>query len=242
MSINKLVSIKVPILEAFGDIGLDHTKNYPDFVRWAVRAEKEIGSAQSLQRLIRVLTVDKYRAELPCEAMYVQKVLLGDFGKDAIDLFDYYCNPNYNAVFTASDTFLVVDNPGASKEVIVGRLKWEVQDNHIILSGNYDKQKITVQILGIDKDEDGLPKVCENHVEAIVAHIQYRYALRSRFTPNKMDMGDVQTLLRNWGSLAAEARAMDDQPSESDHKEMVRLLHNSFSGYGFEVNMHNRQY
>ncbi|MCC7514544.1 MAG: hypothetical protein IT212_07610 [Bacteroidia bacterium] len=189
------------------------------------------------------MTVDKYRVEIPCEAMYIQKVLLGDYSKDVADiLFDSYCTTAYNTSFTATDTFLVVDNPGAGREVTFGGLRWEIQDNHIVFSGMYDKQKVTVQYLGVEKDQDGLPKVGENHTEAIVAYIMYRYAQRSRFTPNKMDLGDLQMLKRDWGVLASEARAMDDQPSESDHNEMVALLHNSFSGFGFDVNMHNREY
>lgn len=231
MAINKLISIKVPVLEALGDMGIDHAKNEADLIRWAVRAEREIGSYYSFRKEIKVLTVDKYRAELPCEAMYVQRVLLGDYGCDTFDLFDVWCGTIKQPLFfTQQDSFLVIDNPGDGQAFTLGGLKWEVQDNHIILTQNYDKQKITIQYVGLCKDEDGFPKVCENHIEAIVAFIMYRFAQRSRFTPNRMDFGDVADLKRDWATLAREARAMDDQFTESQRQEILSILHDPMSG------------
>lgn len=241
MAINKLISIKVPVLEALGDMGIDHAKNVPDFIRWAARAEREIGSYFSFKKQITVLTVDKYRAELPCDARHAQRVILGDYGCDAYDLFDYICTVNNTISFSATDTFLVVDNPGAGREIMMGPLKWQVQNNHIILNSNYDKQKITVQYLGLEKDQEGFPLVCENHIEAIIEYIMYRYAKRSRFTMNKMDIGDVQIMERNWGRLAAEARAMDDDISESDRDAIAMLLNDPISGgYGMAVGQYDR--
>lgn len=241
MAINKLVSIKVPVLDALDDMGIDHSKNTPTLIRWAARAEKEIGSYYSLKRQIAVIKVDKYRAELPCEAMYVQRVLLGNHSKNTFDLFELYCTTTGFTTFTQTDTFLVVDNPGQGTDVAVGNLKWEVQDNHIILSNNFDKQYLTVQYLGLCMDEDGFPKVCENHVEAIVEYIMYRFAKRSRFSPNKMDLGDVVDMRRQWGILAAEARAMDAEISESDQMEIAQLVNDPISGgVGVEVDVHNR--
>jgi hypothetical protein len=238
---NKLINIKVPVLHALDDMGIDHGKNIPDFIRWAATAENEIGSARSLKKQIVVLTVDKYRAELPCGAKYVQRVLLGDYGCNCYDLFDYLCQFSRSISFKQTDTFLVVDNPGGGRDVSICPVSWDVQDNHIILNGNYDKQKITIQYLGLQTDEEGFPLVCENHVEAIIEYIMYRYAKRSRFTANKMDASDVNTFMKLWGTLAAEARAVDEELSESDRDAVSRMLNDPISGgYGMEVNMHNR--
>lgn len=238
---NKLVNIKVPVLEALEDMGIDHGKNISDFIRWAARAENEISSARSLKKQIAVLTVDKYRAELPCGSKYVQRVLLGDYGCNCYDLFDYVCQINRKVNFKQTDTFLVVDNPGNDRDVQVCPLSWNVQDDHIILTGNYDKQKITIQYLGLQYDQDGFPLVCENHVEAIIEYIMYRYAKRSRFTANKMDSSDVDRHMRLWGTLAAEARATDEELSESDRDAISMMLNDPISGgYGMEVNMYNR--
>lgn len=233
MSINKLISIKVPVLEALGDMGIDHAKNLPDFIRWAVRAEREIGSYYSLERQIQVLTVDKYRAELPCEAMYAQRVLLGDYGCDVFDLFNTWClGVTKPVTFALTDSFLVISNPGETSPFMLSGMTWEIQDNFIVLSQNYDREKITVQYLGLAKDEDGFPKICENHVEAIIAYIMFRYATRSRFTQNKMDLGDSLEFKRQWGTLAREARAMDDQFTESQRAAILDILHDPMSGPG----------
>lgn len=235
MSINKLISIKVPVLEALGDMGIDHAKDVPSFTRWAARAEREIGSYFSLKRKVKALVVDKYRAEIPCDATNIQRVLIGDYESQFVDLFNVVLTGVGAYTFKQHDTFLVVDNPGAGKTVQLAAFQWEVQDNHVVLNANYDKQKITIQYLGFDIDTDGFPFVCENHIEAIIEYIMYRYAKRSRFSPTKMDMGDVADLRRQWGILAAEARAVDNEISEGDRNEMLSTLHDPFSGYGMDI-------
>lgn len=243
MAVNKLISIKAAVLSAFGDMGVDHGKDIPTFTRWAAWAEREIGSYFSLRRAIYPIKVNKWRACLPLEAQYVQRVFLGNFGKDSniFDLFNVTCNDIGKTIsFTQTDTFLVVDRPQGMQDIIVGPMQWEVQDNDIVFSDNFDGQIITAQCLSLQMDEEGFPMVCENHLEAITEYIMYRYAKRSRFSPNKMELGDVFDLRKQWGILAAEARAVDSEMSEADRDEIKALLHDPISGYGLQLGMHNR--
>lgn len=238
---NKLISIKTPVLEALGDMGIDHGKNIPDLIRWSARAENAIGSYYSYRRKISVLTVDKYRAELPCEAQFVQRVLLGDYGCDCANLFDL-CRtflPTVAWGTSADSTFLCIDKPDGCTSISPSGIRFEVQDNHIVLNSNYDKKYLTVQYLGLETDLDGMPKVGENHLEAIVAYIMYRYAQRSRFTQVKMDLGDIQLLDKKWNNLCADARAQDAELSESDRSEIVGMMWDPLIGYGLSLNMHN---
>lgn len=241
MGVNKLISIKQPILEALGDMGIDHGKNIVDLTRWAVRAEKMIGSYYSYKKLIKVLTVDKYRAELPCEAIAVQRVLLGDYGCDVYDLFNQTVTVQKALSLTNESTFLVIDAEPGNTNIEVGFIKWEIQDNHIILNADYDAQKLTIQYLGLETDEDGFPKVIEGHQEAIIEYIMYRYAKRSRFGPGpKMDFQEVEMFKREWSNLCADARAEDARLSESEHMEIVSMISDPLIGYGLEVGMSNR--
>lgn len=241
MGVNKLISIRVPVLEALGDMGIDHGKNITDFTRWAVRAEKAIGSYYSYKRKIAVITVSKFRAELPCDAVYVQRVLLGDYGCDSADLFNYVCTITRAINVSQTDTFLIIDKPEDASEVLVSPIKWEIQNNCIVLNDNYDNQKITVQYLGLEIDNDGFPMVLEGHVDAIVEYIMYRFARRSRFSrEQKMELGDVRDLKLSWNELMLEARADDAILSESDRQEIVAMLHDPLSGIGLEVGMNDR--
>jgi len=88
MSINKLISIKVPVYQAFDDMGKDITKDIPVFTRWATYAEREIGSRYAWRRKRVVLEVMGCRAKLPSTAMSVKMVVIGDHGCDCEELLN----------------------------------------------------------------------------------------------------------------------------------------------------------
>ena len=237
---NKLLSIKIPVSNALEDMGIDIAKDIPTFTRWATDAEKSIGSYYSLCKKIEVIKVKHCSAKVPCDAAFIQMVLLGNFGCDCWDLFTR-CTQNFDTLTAAvSDTFLIIDSPGTDNGVVLGGPKWEVQGGNIVFTRDYDNQYITIQYLGLKTDEDGFVLVGENHVEAIVNYIMYKYAVRSRFSPDKMDHGDKAFFWREWMRLSSSARADDGQLSDSDRQEIVSMIHDPYIGYGLEVGMNNK--
>lgn len=242
MSVNKMLSIKVPVLNAFQDMGIDLAKDIPTFTRWASEAEKQIGSYYSFKKKHAVLTIKGCTTELPCEASFVQRVLLGDFGCDCEDLFGRILNLSPSVISDNTQSGFIVlnvennDLPTCS----FSGIRWEVQQNKLVFDSNRDGEKITIQYLGFEVDADGLPMVGENHVEAIVEYIMYKYCTRSRFSPIKMDHTDVQMHWKEWHRLCSHARAEDAQLSETDRLQIVAMIHDPYVGYGLEVGMYGR--
>jgi len=136
--------------------------------------------------------------------------------------------------------FLVVDVPetGGSTRIGIGP-RYEVQDNCIVFKSDFNGDDITVEYLGLVEDDDGFVMVGENHIEAIVAYIMFKYAARSRFSPDKMTVQDRQLLLLEYENLVTGARADDSELTESERQEIVNMLHDPFSGYGLETGMFN---
>lgn len=240
MSVNRLVNIKVAVLNALQDTGIDVTKDIPTITRWAADAEREIGSFYSLKRKQDVLVVNGCTAEIPCDASTVQGVLLGDYGCECGELFTRCFGFAQSITAANTDTFLIIDKPTNDNMFLLGGIKWSVQQGKIVFSQSYDKKKITIQYLGFAIDQDGFPMIMENHVEAIVHFIMYKYAIRSRFTPIKMDRADINHFWREWMRLCSHARADDAELTDSERQEIVMMIHDPFSGYGLEVGMHNR--
>lgn len=233
--INKLVSIKEPVLNSLEDMGIDSTKDIPVITRWASEAERMIGSYYSYRKKWKTYTLDGCSVELPCDAKTVQGVVLGDFEGECEDIFEKFFLSGQVINANTTDTFMIIDKPDPNQQVQIGGVKWEVQDNNLVFKTKLIKQKITIQYLGLLCDEDGFPKVGENHLIAIVEYIMYKYALRSRFTPNKMDLADVQRFARNWDVLAMDARAVDAEISDSDRQEIIGMISNPWIGYGMEL-------
>ncbi len=237
MSINKLISIKEAILEASEDMGFDLTRDKPTFAMWAVRAEKDIGSYYSYKRKRAVLTINGCRAELPCSAAYLKAVVHGDHGCDCGELFSrlYGCGlswePNGVTLFGA-EIFTLIDPLGDFS--LLGQ-RYEVQGNCIVFSQNMNGQKVTVEYLGLEEDCDGFVMISENHVPAIIEFIMWKFCIRSRFSPIKMELGDTQMHQKEYFRLVSDARAIDAELSPSERAQCVSMLHDERSGYGLEV-------
>lgn len=229
--VSRLVSIKNAVLNALQDTGLDIAADVPVFTRWAAWAEKEgIGSYYSYCKKIEVLDLKDNHAFLPADASYVQGVILGDHGCDSTDLFER-CYNNSISSSSFDNTFLVIDAPDPNATFTTGT-KWEVHNGHLKFKSDMTDGKVTVQYLGFHTDAQGFPEVLDSHLEAIVEYIMYKFCVRSRYSPLKMDHSDIARHQSNYQRLFIDARAEDAQISDSERKEIVALIHNPWSGIG----------
>ena len=94
MSINKLISIKNPIINAIDLAGLDHNKHLPMFMTWAYEAEKEIGSYYQYERQWAILDICNGLAELPDNCVKVEGAILGSHSENVGSIFSkVFSNP-----------------------------------------------------------------------------------------------------------------------------------------------------
>ncbi len=241
MSINKLISIKNPIINAIDLLGLDHSQDLPIFTTWAIDAERKIGSYYQFIKKREVLTIENCIAKLPCDAKYLQRAILGDLGCDCADLFNLTCSliPLSSTIINASYTptsFLIVDM-GTGYTEVYGSIPHTIQDNKIILTQNLDGKKLTIQYLAYKTDCDGFLEINENHVDAIKWYITWMYWYRKR-NLSPMEQGKMNTAQQQWERNCANARATDSEPTESEKYEMNCMLHDPLVGWGLDTGMH----
>ncbi len=241
MSINKFITIKDAIFDSFQDMGVDITTQTPIFMRWATRAEKQIGSYYGWKKLRAVITAKGCTAELPCGAMRVQVAVMGDHGCDCGELMGGISSWASSVVVTQNEIFLNIDKPDGNQFECAG-IKYSIQDNKMVFQKNIDGQKLTIQYLGLAEDCDGFLLVSENHIEAINTYIQLRYAQRSRFSPVKMTEWDVKELKNEYDRQVAHARAEDSALTDTERKEIVAMLNDPYSGWGMDVHSHSYNY
>lgn len=236
--ISRLVSIKNPVLNALQDMGLDIAADVPVFTRWAAWAEKEgIASYYSYCKKIEVIDLKDCHAPLPCDAVYVQGVLIGDYGCDCTDLFEKsLCSLSSITGFNSDNTFLVIDSTDTNNPFPT-RVKWETHNGHLKFKTHYPNTKVTIQYLGFHLDEQGFPKVLDTHLEAITEYIMYKFAVRSRYSPLKMDHSDIARHQSNYQRLFIDARAEDAQISDSERREIVAMINDPYIGYGSPVSL-----
>ena len=239
MSANKLISIKNPIVSVMDDLGLDHDKFIPLFTRWAVEAEKEIGSWLQYTLKRAVLPITNCTACLPCDAVYVQIAILGDLGENCADLMANACGlvnlPN--SYGTSANTFLVVDMGDTSETTAIrGYINHQIQNNKLVFEQDYDGQSVTIQYLAFQTDCDGFLEIGENHQLAIQWYITWKYLYRKNnltgYEYGKMNKAEVE-----WHRECSHARAQDAEITESDRRKIVGMWHNPYAGIGLSDGM-----
>lgn len=239
MSVNKLISIKTPILDAIMDLGIDHMQDVPIFTRWASLAEKEINSYFQYQKKRTVLDINHCTANLPDDCCFLQRAVLGDLGEGCDDLFASICSQvtMESTTLNASSysPFLVVDT-GSGYTQNYGSVPGVVQDNKFIFNHDYDGKKLTIQYLGQVCDEEGFVKISQNHVQAITWYIKWKYFYRMRKI-NSLDYGKMNKAEQEWHRECANARAKDGVPTEGEVREMVAMLWDPYIGQGLGVGM-----
>lgn len=239
MSINKLISIRNPIVDAMDLVGADHDKNIPFFTRNAILAEKEIGSSYGYAPPKRkVLTITGCTANIPEDAEYLDIAIMGDQGCDCGDLRTIYTGHNANTPSTfgtIDNTFLVVD----VNSTVGGACNYpnfSIQNNKLIFEQNLDGEKITVQYLAAQTDCDGFVEISQNHVNAIKWFIVYMYFFR-KFGINNYESMKMKEAKFEWQRECSHARAQDAELTSSQRANLVGMYHNPYAGISLNYGM-----
>ena len=237
MSLLKKVSIKIPVFQFIEDVGLDETRMLPLLKRWAVEADHKIGSYYAYKRQICVVEVNECKAELPCSTVGVLAWIYGDHGCNCGLLFKscYKTQATLGIAISGLNGFDVVDPVGHSGIVQPVNVGWEVQNNHIVFNNSFPAgQKITIQYLGYEEDDEGFPKINNNHLTAVAAYLEWKLARQSRWKPTVRTQNEqaIKEMERRWAQECRQARAEDGQPSESERKEIVSMINDPMSGIG----------
>lgn len=247
MSVNKLISIRNPIIDALDMVGGDRSVDMPIFTTWAIQAEKEIMSKGSMIRQKVVLTVSGCKADLPCGAVIIQRAIMGDHGCDCESLFNQ-CFGSGSSFFANTDNgaasgFLIVDVFSGNNTINpVGYIDYEIQNNAIVFNNDRDGQKITVQYIGYKEDENGFVMISENHSRAITEYILWKYGVRSEYTQKQLSPQMTMAHQREWNRLCRHSRAMDSIMNESERENCAQMLNDPYSGRGLWVGMYPTAY
>lgn len=232
MSINKLISIKNPIINAMDLAALDHDKHLPLFMTWAYQAETEIGSYYQFERQWAILDICGCTAQLPDNCVRVEGAIMGSHNENCGSIFSkVFSNPIVQLAQSTTNTFLIVDSASSETTTGCGIIPYGYQNNKIIFEVEAKNDKVTIEYIGYSVDCDGFMQVGENHVQAITHFILYNYFLRQK------DMKMAQWYFREWDRLCAHSRALDSQLTETEREEIVRLYHDPYSGRGLYVGM-----
>lgn len=241
--INTLISIKNAIINAQDYLGIDHDKDVPFFTNLATEAEKKIGSRYQLERKKAVLTITDCIAPIPNDAVKIEIAVMGDLGENCNNILAQVCSGITNNVTNVNSNglFLVVDinsTDSGNAYPAFGYVQYTIQNNKILFDQSYCDQQVTIQYLALKKDCDGFIEVGQNHIEAITWYIIFRYLFR-KSTASYIERDKMMLAKQEWERTCANSRAVDADPTFSEHRDMVRLFHDPYSGIGLWQGMNS---
>lgn len=224
--------MKNVVYDAIENMGLDHNKFTPLFTRWAIEADQKIDAPKDYKPEIKVLTVSGCSMVLPCCVHSVKSLLMGDYGDCCGLIFEnvYRKYAGVRLTIEPSVGFIVMDASPSS--VNACGTKWRIQNGCIVLDGNYDGQKVTIDTLCYVTDAFGIPMTHATSVDALTAYIEWKLAKRTRWNKNIGNVSEtgIREMYRDWSRLCAQARADSDATSETEKDDIVRLWNDPMSG------------
>lgn len=234
---NKLVSIKSAVVDLIEDTGTEeYLQLLPTLIKWGLKADQKIGSFYQYKKSVKVLEVQDCKIQIPCQAVMITGIALGDYGCDCGFFFDQVWN-NVTTIADAFNTGLLFsfsDNTISSAQV-----DWEIQGNNIVFPYGYtDGEKMTVMFLEYEVDGEQFPLVHYCNTEAITAFIKWKLVkqkVHKTFLGNKNYYPDAAYEVRcrkDWNLACSNARAILGSPTNSQMNEIAEILNNPMSGRG----------
>jgi len=225
--IYKLTSIKVAILKVANDLGMSDTEiPVDDFINWIADALAHIGSYYQYTSKETVLTVENFKAELPCDFYKMQRMLYNN---------SYLLN-NENIV--SRDSRDMNANKYSNRDYNI---------THNVITTSFETGDINIQYLAIPVDCDGLPLIPDDvsFMDALFWRCVYQLSIRG-FQFNQPQFRDVMFTKKMWNIYCGQARANANMPDldmcerlKNNYTRFIRKdeYKNSFASLGLKEQM-----
>ena len=196
------VSVKYVMASVQRNLGTNITIHESSIIEWAFEAEKYIGGLNSFLKTEKDVTISNNRAALPANIVKVLAV-----SQSGVMLEPTHSHFRGNATGDDADT----DN-------MVGSDRYYIQDGFVNVKVA-DGTKITLSILEVPTDDDGLPKIHESHLEAVTAYCMWMIKNIDYYN-GKVPQYIIKDLERRWYYLCGQARGIDGMPSSQELSEI----------------------
>lgn len=241
MSILKKVSIKRAVAQAQDNMGIEENNLYPVMKVWAAEGEHRIDTFTMYRQKIYVLDVDGCCVNIPCEAVAIDGLLLGDHGCECDTIFSsIYGSSGTNGSSVSSYGFIVVDGGGTCMNTSAA---YDIYNNQIHFKKKFHG-KITVRFFVQEVDSEGWMLINENHVYALAAFIEWMWMQRAKHKVGgvKYTRGEIQDQFMLWSRLAASAAVEDVRPTKQEEENIARAFNDPTSGYGSALWLYRNSY
>lgn len=204
------LSVKTIIANVIRDAQLDDASRLIDsMIEWAYEAETFIGSDDTFIRKECEVTVKNFKAKLPRDFYQFISFKIGGNYPEVTnrDFRLFYKNTGNLAQSTTAPSI----TNAISDEHSSSRLKMNITNGYIHISGIEQETKAGLAYMAFDLDEEGYPFIKDGHEKAVVAYILWKMKTAD-FMNGKIPAGAYDRLEQRWYWLCGQARGDDEMP------------------------------
>ena len=208
--INGYKSVKTIIAKVYRDLNIQEEDRWVAMVEWAAEALLFIGAFPQFQPKTEILTVENYKASLPCDYYKTVQIMYG--------------TTPLIAATGSFDTTNGCDDCGAlgTRHALV----YTINDSYIFTNFNGD---ICLSYLAFPVDEDGFPLVPDNvsFSEAVFRYIGMKLSYPD-YISGKLNPNIYRDMEMDWNAKCMQARGKANMPDvdkmQSIMNQFVRMI------------------
>ena len=234
-NISKLVSVWNIINELVEDTGLGDVKMQDTWIRWAVKADREVGAFHHYSYRRKKIKICNCEITLPCDII---ALLPGTAITENDDCSDA-CISETDPVFYADDSArfysglapgkgiaFVVTGGGAPNPCFYN---YRLENNKLKFnSSSFNDKYVVVRYLGYEEDCNGFPLIRESNSDACNYFIQLKMAEKARWSKGVFHVQnhELRDIRKMYSFHVAKARSEAGSPTEEEYRSM-KIMRNS---------------
>lgn len=238
MKVSNVVSVNNAIAIAMEDLGGNVSQNMiPVMIRWAIDADKEIGSRNYYEPKRKAVKAEGVYLDIPCDAVFVKPyVVEGDYEKD-----DCCCEEAVLSCISGSDAPLIMTASsedyslthtsvgGVAVNFYKKNVGYKIFNKKIRFGCDKSGKTFTIFYIGYQTDCDGFPMIRESNVPAAVAYIKYMYAERMRFSGDKaFTIGERRELKLEYSRQVGKSIVASNATTEEQNQNIRDMMNSPF--------------
>lgn len=231
----KYTSIEEIIGKVYRDMGLADQVNFADAVEWAGEAIELIGAPFHLSHKTERLTIQNYKAKLPCDLHYIETTqgtsMTIDPNADPCDID----TSGFRAMRYSTDSFhhWYCGGRNFTDNTCNSDLTYKVNDDYIFT--NFESGYVLMAYKGIPTDDRGFPKIPDDpkFKAAVATHIMWRIAM-IKWMQGKMPGPVYQKIEQDRDFYMGAAQTRANMPSV----DMMETIKNNWIRLIPKINQH----
>lgn len=250
----KKISLKNVISKVYSNLNIKDEKNYINIIEWLGEAIAKIKTDAQLESVQHTLCVSNYKAELPCDFIYLEQV--SSNGKQMLKSYgDSRPVPKTNDI-TVDNQYSYRDTRMAGVENIsynLGKLPILDSNNTFIIENGWFKTNVSecnidIWYKRLPMDSEGYPLIPEeeSYREALFWYVAWKYFFLKRIEATGQDFNKFSQLSaeaeQKWhwycGQAGSESIMPDLYMLENIKRNFISLIPkiNSFDNFYNDLN------